>query len=99
MSEVVEDHVVVNTAGKRCPRPLMDTQTALACAEPGDVITVWATDLHFVVDIQASPAMEDHEIEIEHAPLPEEFATTKTRVGTKAVCAHIRVGENANHGY
>lgn len=77
--------LVVNAAGERCPRPLLDTQRAAAQAA-GRRIVVWATDPHFEIDLQASVLAERFaEIRIERQALPAHYATRRAGAGTEAL--------------
>lgn len=79
------DALVVNAAGERCPRPLLDTQRAAAQAT-GRRIVVWATDPHFEIDLLAS-ALADRfgEIRIERQALPADYASRRAVAGIEAL--------------
>lgn len=81
-----DNAIIVNTAGKRCPMPLMETRRALSKAGQRPII-VWATDLSFEIDVQAAADIEQtgRSIKVSRQTLPPEMATSRAAAGADAL--------------
>lgn len=90
--------LVLNTAGLTYPRPVTDTERAVAKTTAGEVLTIWATDPRFESEIRAALGGE-HRIETTKKPLPERMQTERAKAGTQAVCAEITVKANHSPSY
>lgn len=87
MATDTDNAIIVNTAGERCPMPLMKTRRAVAQAKARGQqrLSVWATDLMFGIDVQATVDIEQAypHITVHREALPEAFANARAEAGTQ----------------
>jgi tRNA 2-thiouridine synthesizing protein A len=68
---------VLDVRGLNCPVPLLRARAALTGLEPGDTLTVLATDPEAPIDLAALAADEGHALQTHREPQHWRLAITK----------------------